>query len=74
MISLSKSQISKLFPADNVKNTIIDAGSIALHVVSTVDMAYILDMVYILDTVYTVYTIQTALHCLNSSMYSYIYS
>ena len=24
-------------------------------------------------TVYTVYTIQTALHCLNSSMYAYIY-
>ena len=41
--------------------------SYMLHVASTVDM------VYILDTVYTVYTIQTALHCLNSSMYAYIY-
>ena len=27
----------------------------------------------LINNVYTVYTIQTALHCLNSSMYAYIY-
>ena len=41
-------------------------------------MVYIVDMVYTVHTVYTVvmvdpvYTIQTALHCVNSSMYAHI--
>ena len=40
------------------KNTIGDGGSTTLYTVYTV---------------YTFYTIQTALHCLNSSKYVYIY-
>ena len=36
-------------------------------------MVYTVDMFNTVDMVYTVYTIQTALHCLNSSMYAYIY-
>ena len=42
-------------------------------VVFTVHMVLTLDMVYTIDTVDTVYNIQTALHCLTSSMYAYIY-
>ena len=44
--------------------------------VYTFDMVYTIDMVYYVDTVNTVYivcAIQTALHCLNSSIYAYIY-
>ena len=44
--------------------------------VDTVDTFYTVDMVYsvyTVDTVDTVYTIQTALHCLDSSKYAYIY-
>ena len=46
------------------KNTIRDGGSIAPYT------AY---AVYAVKAVFTVYLIQTALHCLNRSMYAYIY-
>ena len=35
-------------------------------------MVYTVDAVDTVDTAYTVYTIETALHCLNISMYAYI--
>ena len=41
--------------------------------VYTVDMVDAVDMVYTVDSIYTVYNIQTALHCVNSSMYAYLY-
>ena len=46
-----------------------------VDMVYTFDMVYTIDMVYYVDTVNTVYivcAIQTALHCLNSSIYAYI--
>ena len=52
------------------KKNIRDRGGIVLYAVYTVDMVYTVDTV---DTVYTVCTFQTALHCLNSTMYAYIY-
>ena len=67
------------------KNTIRDGGNTTLqaaYIVDTLDMVYSVDMVYPVDIVYTVdmiylifvvYTIQTALHCLNISIYAYIY-
>ena len=47
-----------------IKNTIRDGGSTALKLVDTVDT---------IDNVETSYTVQTALHCLNISIYVYIY-
>ena len=50
-----------------------DGGSSAPYAAYTVDtvcMVYTVDIVYTVDTVDTVYTIQTALHCLNSSMFA----
>ena len=44
-----------------------------INTVDTVDMVYTIDMIYTVDTIDAVYTIQTALHCLNRSMYAYIY-
>ena len=35
--------------------------------------AYTVDTVYNNETVYTVYTVQTASHCLNRSMFVFIY-
>ena len=61
-----------------IKNTIRDGGSPAQYAAYTVDtvdtvvMVYTVDMVYT-DTIETVYNIQTALHCLNSLKYAYIY-
>ena len=43
------------------------------YAVYTVDMVYTVYMIYTVDTVDTVYTIQTALYCINSTMYAYIY-
>ena len=59
------------------KNTIRDGGTTAhAYTIDTVEMVYTVDMIYTVDMVYTAYpvnTIQNALHCLNSSMYAYIY-
>ena len=47
----------------------------AVYIVDTVGMVYTIDMVFNVDTVDTVdivYTVQTALHCVNSSMYAHI--
>ena len=69
----------------HLKKAIRDGGSTVLYtayIVDTVDAVYTVDTVYTfytVDTVYTVYTVntvctsQTALHCLNSSIYAYIY-
>ena len=52
----------RLHNDENNKITVQDGGSTALKsTVSTVNTDYI---------IFTVYTIQTALHCLNSSMYA----
>ena len=49
------------------KNTIRDGGS------TVPDTAYTVYTVYTVHTVFTAFTIKTALHCLNSSRYVYIY-
>ena len=51
------------------ENTIRDEGSTVLYAACTVDTDDTVHMVYTVDTAYT---IQTALHCLNISMYAYI--
>ena len=54
-----------------IKNTISrDGGSTALKTAYTVDTVNFVDVV---DTAHVVYIIETALHCLNSSTYSYVY-
>ena len=56
-----------------IKNTFRDGGRIvlyAVYIVDTVGMVFNVDAV---DTVDIVYTVQTALHCVNSSMYAYTY-
>ena len=54
-----------------IKNTISrDGGSTALKTAYTVDTVNFVDVV---DTAHVVYIIETALHCLNSSTYTYIY-
>ena len=54
-----------------MKNTISrDGGSTALKTAYTVDTVNFVDVV---DTAHVVYIIETALHCLNSSTYTYIY-
>ena len=58
LVQLIFSLLMTLLPSFVKQNTIRDGGSTAL---------------YSANTVYTFYTVQTALHCLNSSMYAYIY-
>ena len=54
-----------------IKNTISrDGGSTALKTAYTVDTVNFVD---IIDTAHVVYIIETALHCLNSGTYTYIY-
>ena len=54
-----------------IKNTISrDGGSTALKTAYTVGTVNFVDVV---DTAHVVYIIETALHCLNSSTYTYIY-
>ena len=48
-------------------------GSTAPYAAYSVDTDYTVDKAYILDTVYTANATQTALYCLNNSMYAYIY-
>ena len=72
-------------PLSHKKNATRDEGSTAPYTVNTVDsvktiamvytvdMVDAVDMVYTVDSIYTVYNIQTALHCVNSSMYAYLY-
>ena len=57
LVQLIFSLLMTLVPSF-VKITIRDGGSTTL---------------YSANTVYTCYPVQTALHCLNSSMYAYIY-
>ena len=59
-----------------IRNTFRDGGRIVLHavyIVDTVGMVFNVDTVDVVDTVDIVYTVQTALHCVNSSMYAYTY-
>ena len=58
LVQLIFSLLMTLVPSFVRKNTIRDGVSTTL---------------YSANTVYTFYTVQTALHCLNSSMYAYIY-
>ena len=58
LVQLIFSLLMTLVPSFVRKNTIRDGVSTTL---------------YSANTVYTFYTVQTALHCLNSSMYAYIH-
>ena len=57
LVQLIFSLLMTLVPSFVKQNAIRDGGSTAL---------------YSANTVYTFYTVQTALHCLNSSMYAYM--
>ena len=54
----------------DMRNKIPSEMKEALYAAYTVDTDDTVLMVYTVDTAFT---IQTALHCLNSSMYAYIY-